>query len=68
MKCSRFIMPTVASVGTWGITGALLAGEKHRKKGLAAGMLSGLVRPSIWKALGKGYAKGVKRPFGELIK
>ena len=68
LELHRFGMPTFASMGTWGLTGAALADKKRRKKAFKAGLAIGLIKPSMWKLLGKGYAKAVKRPFSELIK
>ena len=68
MEVHRFLMPATVGTAMWGITGAALAKKGDRKKAFLSGAALGAVRPMLWKALGKGYAKAVKRPFGELIK
>lgn len=68
MEIHRFLMPAVAGTAMWGLTGAALAPKGRRKAAFASGLALGAVRPMLWKAIGKGYAKAVRRPFGELIK
>jgi len=68
LETHRFLMPATVGTAMWGVTGAALAPKGRRKKAFASGAALGAVRPMMWKALGKSYAKAVKRPFGELIK
>ena len=68
MEIHRFLMPATVGTAMWGLTGAALAKKGDRKKAFASGAALGAIRPMLWKALGKGYAKASGRPFGELIK
>lgn len=68
LELHRYLMPGTVGTAMWGITGAALAKKGDRKKAFLSGAALGAVRPMLWKALGKGYAKAVKRPFSELIK